>query len=93
MKKLLFILLVLVLTPGCENLTVDSSGGNLALETYEIGKMHNEVLAYYYQKSNPYLKNEEILSVIEDYLIYERNYDLELVREGTKQIVSSPEYS
>ncbi|MDF1561002.1 MAG: hypothetical protein P1P83_12480 [Bacteroidales bacterium] len=54
--------------------------------------MHNEILAYYHGKSTNELTTDEIVLLIEDYLISEKEFDQQLVKEGTQKMMSSPEY-
>lgn len=92
MKKMSFIILSVVLLTACENHPSNDLSDSSILSSYEIGRMHNEILAYYNSKSNNVLTAEEILSLIEEYLISEKGYDKELVWESTQKMMSSPEY-
>lgn len=93
MKKMSFILLPLFLMAACENYSREIDGNNSDLESYEIGKMHNEVLAYYASKSPKYCYPDEAISVIRDYLVEEKKYDYEIVDLCIKEITGTPEYN
>lgn len=92
MKKMSFIFLVLVLNSGCENLPKLTPDNSSDLSSYEIGKIHNEILTYYDSKIRPDMTNEDIVFLIENYLVCEKKYDPLLVSEETSKIMSSAEY-
>jgi hypothetical protein len=92
MKKMSFIILSLVLFSACENHSNDDFGNVSVFGSCEIGKIHNEVLAYYHSKGANVFSTEEIVLLIEEYLIYEKKYDKETVRECSQQMMSTPEY-
>jgi hypothetical protein len=92
MKKMSIFFLGLVLITGCETHYKDELVNISEFGTYEIGRMHNELLAYYYSKDMNFITNEQVLLLIEDYLISEKNYDRASVQESMKKMVSTPEY-
>jgi len=93
MKRMSFILLLLLLMAACENYSREIDGNNSGLESFEIGKMHNEVLAYYVSKSANFNCPGEAISVIRDYLVEEQKYDHEIVDLCIKEITGTPEYN
>jgi len=93
MKKMSLFLLSAVLLIACENQPADDLGVIQDLSSYEIGKMHNEALAYYHSKNTDVIAPDEVMRFMEDYLISEKKYDRQLILQGTKQIMSTPEYN
>lgn len=93
MKRMSFILLPWLLMAACENHSSEIDVNNSDLESYEIGKMHNEVLAYYASKSPNYHYPDEAISVIRDYLVEEKKYDNKVVDLCIKEITGTPEYN
>lgn len=85
-------ILGLVLITGCENHSKDDLVNISELTTYEIGRMHNELLAYYYSKNMSYMTNEQVVLLFEEYMILEKDYDRVSVQESMKKMVSTPEY-
>jgi len=55
--------------------------------------MHNEALAYYHSKNTDLVAPDEVMRFMEDFLISNKNLDREIVMEGTKKIMSTPEYN
>jgi len=93
MKKMSFILLPLLIMAACENHSREDDWNNSALESYEIGKMHNEVLAYYASKSSYNYHPVEAISVIRDFLVEEKKYDEKIVDNCIKEITETPGYN
>jgi len=93
MKKVSFIVLSVVLLTACENHLKDDPGDISVLSSYEIGKMHNEALAYYHSKTSNALTPDQTVLLMEEFLISEEKYDKETIREGTKELMSTPEYN
>lgn len=93
MKKMSFILLSVMLFTACENQATDDAGLISALSSYEIGKMHNEALAYYHSKCNNKLEPDQVVLLMEDYLVSVKHYDKEFIREGTQKIMATSEYN
>lgn len=87
-----FIILILVLFSACENHSKDDLNENSVLSSYEIGRMHNEALTYYYSKSTNVFETGEAVLLIEQYLVTGKGYDKEFVHECAQQMMSSPEY-
>jgi hypothetical protein len=93
MKKMSIFFLGLVLLLGCENHSKDDLVILSEFSTYEIGKMHNELLAYSYSKNMTFMTNEQVLLLFEEYLVSEKNYDKVSVQESIKKMESTPEYT
>jgi hypothetical protein len=93
MKKMSIFFLGLVLITGCETNYKDELVNISEFSTYEIGRMHNELLAYYYSKDMSFITNEQVLLLFEDYLVSEKSYDRVSVQESMKKMVSTPEYT
>ena len=93
MKKMSLFLLSVMLLIACENQPADDHGVIPDLSSYEIGKMHNEALAYYHSKNTDLVAPDEVMRFMEDFLISNKNLDREIVMEGTKKIMSTPEYN
>jgi hypothetical protein len=92
MKKVSILLLGLVLLAACEKHPGSDSIVQPGLSSYNIGKTHNDLLAYYYSKSNSVLINEEFMILAEDYLVSKKLFDEVTVREGIEKMISTPEY-
>jgi len=92
MKKVSILLLGLVLLAACEKHPGDDSIELSSYSSYNIGKTHNELLAYYYSKSNSALINEEFISLAEDYLVSKKSCDAVTVHEGIQRMISTPEF-
>jgi hypothetical protein len=92
MKKVSILLLGLVLLAACEKHPGNDSVEQPGYSSYKIGKTHNDLLAYYYSKSNNVLNEEEFMILAEDYLVSKKLCDEMTVREGIKRMISTPEY-
>lgn len=93
MKKMSIALLPLLLMVACENFSRENDGNVSDLQSYEIGKMHNEVLAYYASKSQYNYSQDGTISIIRDYLVEEKKYDIGIVDQCIKKIKDAPGYN
>lgn len=62
------------------------------MELLEIGKTHNEILAYYSAKAPSEFSYTEAISIIEGYLVTVNNYNEGVVKESTQKIIATKEF-
>lgn len=92
MKKMSLIFLIPVLLTACENLPKEDPELNKKLLSYEIGKTHNEILMYIYNKQKTGITSTVNISMIEQYLTSVKMYDEQIIKECVQDLTATPEF-
>jgi hypothetical protein len=92
MKKMSFVLLILVLLTACENPVKEDNMNCSLLESFDIGKVHNQILAYYSGKTSGSFNSGEAISLVENYLVSVKQYNDITVEKSIQEITSTTEY-
>jgi len=92
MKKMSFVFLIPLLLTACEILPKEDLELNNQLLSYEIGKTHNEILMYIYNKQKTGFTSTENISMIEQFLTSVKMYDEQKIKECVQDLTATPEF-